>query len=75
MRKNKELQRKSKKNEEGTVIMGRNQHKLGETKRKWKKQEETRRKQKQKQQEETKRNKTNKNVQVPKMQHNTTKIF
>ena len=43
--------------------MVRNKEKRGETERNWKKQEEE------------KKEKRNKNVHVPMMQHNTTKIF
>ena len=50
-----------------------NKQKLGETESDWKTQEEEKGRKKKK--EKTQQNKTNKKVHVPKMQHNTTKIF
>ena len=54
--------------------MERNKQKLGETEKNWKKQEQNTNK-KTRRNKEKKHNKINKIVHVPKMQHNTTKIY
>ena len=57
--------------------MGRNKQERGETERNRKKQEkqEEKKKQKKTRWNKKKQNKTNKNIHLPNMQHNTTKIF